>query len=76
MANEVLIDRLEKVRVALGWALDEVTALDRVGQLDAFEAGYEQAWIEASMTAIEAMIQRNKLVGERNTRSHHDTYTR
>ena len=72
MSNEVLVDRLEKVRVALGWALDEVTALDRVGWLDAFEAGYEQAWIEASMTAVEAMIARNKRVGERSTRSHHE----
>lgn len=72
MANAVLVDRLEKVRVALGWALDEVTSLDRFGEIDAFEAGYEQAWIEASMTAVETMIERNKRVGQRTTRSHHE----
>lgn len=68
MANEVLVDRLEKVRVALGWALDEVTSLDRFGAIDAFEAGYEQAWIEASLASVDAMIERNKRVGQRRTK--------
>lgn len=58
-SHPVLVHRLDRARAAIRDAIREIGELDTYEQLEAFDAGYEQAALECALGIIDNVAARN-----------------